>query len=315
MSKIGRKYGYIKHDLVDSDPKIKFTPLHAKQLGGAKAPSVLNLATQYNLPQALSEIDQGNLGSCTGNATAYALAVDQIKQKNTMAFLPSRLFIYYNARLIEGTPSEDSGAQISDVIKGVAQYGAVDEHHYIYDPEVFANKPPANIYTEAKLFSMTKYAALDLEADKSVGARINHLKLTLQSGYPIVFGFSVYDSFESDEVAKTGMMPMPKSGEQIVGGHAVCCVGYDDSKQCMLIKNSWGADWGLNGYFYMPYNFIGDMNMTNDFWVIEQVSNPNDIPGWNKVDISPDAINLQSQPSSRGVVNNQGSGSSSSSQE
>jgi C1A family cysteine protease len=305
MSKINRKYGHLKHVHDPTDPKIKFTVNHVKVLGLSVQPTELDLSKKYKVPQALSEIDQGSLGSCTGNATSYALAVDEIKQSNKMVFLPSRLFIYYNARKIEGTIDEDAGAQIKDVIKGVYTYGACDEHHWIYDPTKFTEEPPQTIYTEAKNFKPVKYACLDFSADITPTDRINHIKRTLQSGYPIVFGFTVYDSFESDEVAKTGMMPMPKEGEQIVGGHAVCCIGYSDSKKCMIVKNSWGADWGINSYFYMPYAFISDPNMVDDFWVIQSVSNPTDVPHWSKVDINPDAINLQAVTDNGGVVNSQ----------
>lgn len=307
MSRLNRKYGHVKnvHDPADYD--MYFTEEHVKRLAVVPnaTPSELNLATEYKLPQALSDIDQGSLGSCTGNATAYALALDEFKQHNKMIFLPSRLFIYYNARMIEGTVDQDAGAQIKDVIKGINKYGACDEHHWVYDPTKFAEKPSNEIYSEAKLFKPVKYASLNFSGDKTQAAKIEHIKRTLQCGYPIVFGFTVYESFESDEVAQTGMMPIPKPDEQVMGGHAVCCMGYSDSKKCVMVKNSWGASWGLDGYFYMPYEVITDPNMTDDFWVIQQVSNPTDIPHWAKTDINPDAVNLNAVDSSGGVVNSQ----------
>ena len=95
----------------------------------------------------------------------------------------------------------------------------------------------------------------------------------------------------STEVAKTGIVPMPTTQNQFMGGHAVCTVGFDDNKQCFIVKNSWGPKWGLNGYFYMPYNYVGDNNYTNDFWIIQEVTDPV-IKNFKPEDISPDAINL-----------------------
>jgi C1A family cysteine protease len=302
-SKIGRKYGHIKARHNPHDPKVTFN----KHLTATRytLPPSMNLATKFNLPQALSDIDQGSLGSCGPNACSYCLAFDEIKQHNVEIFLPSRLFIYYTTRMIEGTVDQDSGVQISDLIKAVNQYGAPDEHHWIYDPTQFTVKPPDNIFTEAKKFKIVKYANIDFSADTTADARIQHLKLAIWCNFPFIFGFTVYESFESDTVAKTGMMPMPASGEKVMGGHAVAGVGFDDSKQCFLVKNSWGASWGLNGYFWMPYAYISDSTLVDDFWVIQGVSNPTDIPGWQSTDIEPDAQNLQGVDPNGGVVNSQ----------
>jgi C1A family cysteine protease len=98
------------------------------------------------------------------------------------------------------------------------------------------------------------------------------MKGCLASGYPFVFGFTVYESFESQEVAKTGKAPMPKPGEQVLGGHAVVAVGYDDGQQCFIVRNSWGLKWGMKGYFTLPYGYLTDLNLSNDFWSIRLVS-------------------------------------------
>ena len=94
----------------------------------------------------------------------------------------------------------------------------------------------------------------------------------LASGYPFVFGFTVYASFESAAVAKTGKMPMPKSGEQVVGGHAVLAVGYNNDQRVFIIRNSWGDGWGDKGYFYMPYAYLLDDNLADDLWTIRLVA-------------------------------------------
>jgi len=98
------------------------------------------------------------------------------------------------------------------------------------------------------------------------------MKGCLASGYPFVFGFTVYDSFESQQVAQTGVVPMPGSTEQVLGGHCVVAVGYDDSQQRFIVRNSWGADWGIQGYCTMPYAYLTDPNLASDFWTIRLVA-------------------------------------------
>ena len=87
-----------------------------------------------------------------------------------------------------------------------------------------------------------------------------------------MFGFTVYESFESQEVAKTGVVPMPAPGEQVVGGHAVLAVGYDDSAQTFMVRNSWGTGWGQAGYFTMPYAYLTTRGLSSDFWTIRIVT-------------------------------------------
>jgi C1A family cysteine protease len=84
---------------------------------------------------------------------------------------------------------------------------------------------------------------------------------------PVLMGMTVYNSFESDSVAKTGVMPMPFKGDKVLGGHAVLAVGYDDSKSVLIVRNSWGASWGDKGYFYMPYAFV-NKGFASDFWTL-----------------------------------------------
>jgi C1A family cysteine protease len=97
------------------------------------------------------------------------------------------------------------------------------------------------------------------------------MKGCLASGYPFVFGFSVYESFESPEVLDTGVVPMPSDGEAQLGGHAVLAVGYDDATARFIIRNSWGTSWGDGGYGYMPYAYLTDSDLAADFWTIRVV--------------------------------------------
>ncbi len=98
------------------------------------------------------------------------------------------------------------------------------------------------------------------------------MKGCLASGYPFVFGFTVYESFESEDVAKTGVVPMPAHTEKVLGGHAVTAVGYDDAQQRFIVRNSWGTDWGMKGYFTMPYAYLTDSNLADDFWTVRLIS-------------------------------------------
>ncbi|HET9402687.1 MAG TPA: C1 family peptidase [Candidatus Acidoferrales bacterium] len=207
--------------------------------------------------------DQGQLGSCTGNGIAAAIEFDQRKQ-GTKEFMPSRLFIYYNERVMEGTVTHDSGAQIRDGIKSVATLGAPPETDWPYDIQKFAQQPPSAAYANAKQDLVSSYSRVAQNATQMEGC--------LAEGYPFVFGFSVYESFESDEVANTGMVPMPSSGEQMMGGHCVVAVGYNDAKRLFTIRNSWGTGWGVKGYCFMPYEYLLTPHLANDFWTIRSVT-------------------------------------------
>jgi len=207
--------------------------------------------------------DQGQLGSCTANAIAGALEFDQMKQGEA-SFTPSRLFIYYNERDMEHTVNEDSGAMIRDGVKSVATLGAPPEiADWPYDISQFKIKPPVKAYTDALKYQAVLYQRLTQQIDQ--------LKGCLASGFPFVFGMSVYESFESQAVAKTGKVPMPKPAEKSLGGHAILAVGYNDSQKRFTVRNSWGPDWGLAGYFTIPYAYLLNTNLTDDFWTIKLV--------------------------------------------
>jgi C1A family cysteine protease len=166
--------------------------------------------------------------------------------------------------VIEGTVESDSGAQIRDGIKSVAAQGDCPETELPYDIAKFAQKPAARCYKDAVKYKAVNYSRLVQDP--------NQLKGCLASGYPFVFGFTVYDSFESQAVAQSGIVPMPSPGEKVLGGHAVMAVGYDDAQQRFLVRNSWGATWGQQGYFTIPYAYLTNSNLSDDFWTIRLVA-------------------------------------------
>jgi C1A family cysteine protease len=241
--------------------------------GAKSAPATLDLRT-FCPPV----YDQGQIGSCTGNAIAAALEFDMMKQTPGAAFTPSRLFIYYNERVIEGTVGSDAGANIRDGVKSVASVGDCPETLWPYDDTPALQ--PGNVFPPNARAAMApsddcfdnaiKHKALQY---LSIDQNLADMKDCLASGSPFVFGFTVFPSFESDLVASTGKVPMPGADEQTIGGHAVMAVGYDDQAQVFIVRNSWGTAWGDAGYFYMPYAYLLDDNLSDDFWVIRTVSN------------------------------------------
>lgn len=220
-------------------------------------PSSADLSTSPDMPPIY---DQGQLGSCTGNAIAAAVDFDNHRQ--TGEFLtPSRLWIYYQERVIEGTVSQDSGAQIRDGVKAVSQLGVCPESDWTYDIGTFANPPPRKDYRDALKDRVLTYQA----APQVLWA----LKSVLAGGTPVVFGFTVYSAFETPQVEQSGIVPMPSPGDQVLGGHAVVLVGYDDAVDRFRVRNSWGPGWGQNGYFEMPYLYVTSSSLSSDFWVIQ----------------------------------------------
>ena len=206
--------------------------------------------------------NQGQLGSCTANALAGALEFLERKQQQPVVDL-SRLFIYYNERVIEHSVKRDSGAMLRDGIKTLAKQGVCPEELWPYAIKKFATKPTTACYTQAKPHTISSYQRL---------ATTNEMRACLAGGYPFVFGFTVYESFESDSVAASGTVPMPSMRERVLGGHAMCAVGYDDKAKRFIVRNSWGATWGKKGYCTMPYAYLADRNLSDDFWTMRKLA-------------------------------------------
>lgn len=240
----------------------------------AAPPAVLSgLPTQVDLrPGCPPVYDQARIGSCTANAIAAAHEFDQMKQglAAPSPFTPSRLFIYYNERAMEGSVASDSGAQIRDGVKSIAKQGVCREDPtWPYDGDPF---PPNNLITQkpsqAAYSEAGQYVAVQYQRVARVLAQ---MKGCLAAGYPFVFGFTVYESFEGPDVARTGIVPMPQPSERVLGGHAVVAAGYDDGQQRFIVRNSWGSAWGMNGYCTMPYLYLTSATLASDFWTLRLV--------------------------------------------
>jgi C1A family cysteine protease len=216
--------------------------------------------------------NQDQLGSCTSFALAGALEFLEEQDLSNKVASPeiistgsystfSHLFIYYNERAAEGTVNQDGGGMLRDGIKTLASLGAAPEILWPYDESKVFIKPSSIAYAEALKHQITAYIRLDTIAD---------MKHCLAAGFPFVFGFTVYEAFESSQVATSGIVPMPNLYDECMGGHAVLAVGYDDGEQMFLIRNSWGSGWGLSGYFKLPYAYVSNPNLASDFWTIRR---------------------------------------------
>jgi C1A family cysteine protease len=202
--------------------------------------------------------DQGQLGSCTANALVGNLEFLEIKAGKPVTDL-SRLFVYYNERALEGTINEDAGAMIRDGVKSLVKQGVCTEKAWPYVISRFATKPPAACFKQGLAHQVLSYHRI---------LTVQEMKNCLAEGYPFVFGFTVYEAFESAAVAKTGRLNLPKPQEKSLGGHAVLAVGYNDATKRFTVRNSWGANWGLSGYFTMPYDYLGNRNLSDDLWTL-----------------------------------------------
>jgi len=204
--------------------------------------------------------DQGQLGSCSANAFAGALEYLHRNKLDHTDFIASRLFLYWSERKLENTIQSDSGAQLRDGIKSLVNTGVCREQTWPYNITLFEQAPPPVAYTEAANFKVHTYTRLNGLPD---------MKHALANGFPVIFGMMVYESFESESVAQTGILNLPTPNEQCLGGHAVLSCGYDDSIQRITVRNSWGSNFGMNGNFTMPYAYVENPNLVLYMWIIE----------------------------------------------
>jgi len=244
----------------------------------------VDLRTTVNFPDVY---DQGELGSCTANALAFCYQFDMLKQGLSFgpgkSPIPSRLYIYYYERAIEGQIDSEGVKKLYDGIKALEnkKIGVCSETDWPYYDKYnidtkyntkYKEEPDENARTNAR----NHRALLDTDdnPDNTITPlhnTVNNLKINLRKGFPIAFGFKVYQSFLNAQItANNPTMPIPSQDDTYLAGHAVVLVGFKDKEQVFVVRNSWGSGWGDNGYFYMPYKIIDDY--ASDFWSILKVS-------------------------------------------
>lgn len=247
-----------KNDIRDHKFHIEYT-----QIINVNLPDKINL---YNLIE-LPILDQDDLGSCTANVTSNAILF-YLKKYKMKEYQPSRLYIYYFSRLLEGNTNEDSGCDIRNVLKAISKYGACDELLYPYDISKFKDKPSSNCIIDAKL-RIKKIRYLSIEQNLRV------IKNCLYRGYPIILGVNMYESFESKDTLKSGNIPIPDINiEKNLGFHCILLIGYNEynkDNKFFIFINSWGENVGYKGLFNIPYEYILTNDLASDFWTIDYI--------------------------------------------
>lgn len=246
-----RKYGWIKDNRDKRDKLFK-----------AKAVPPQSFTPTDLRADCATVMDQGKLGACTAFGTVEMVHFVRKKQKQ-QDFTPSPLFTYYTTRQIENSVNRDAGAMVRNAIKSAVLYGVVQEEKWNYDITKFKVKPNPGVYAEALKHQTLKYHRIN-------DGVIRDMQQCLFEGYPFTFGAALFASFESAEVATSGIVPIPRTGEWQVGGHCMLCVGWKvlDGRNYFIIQNSWGTDWGDKGFCYIPFEYMGNRKLANDFWTI-----------------------------------------------
>jgi len=239
------KFGWIP-DLKDNRDKIY------------SAPRIKECPGSVNLLEYCAPVEnQTTTSSCTAHGIVGNLEMLE-KKNNTNFYDISRLFVYYNTRMIRGIEDTDGGAYIRDGIKSLVRYGYCSEKLWKYDEERVNEKSDRKSYKEAKRHLIKEY--------KRILNIIDIIKC-IASGYPVIFGIALYESFQSKKVAKTGKIPIPKRNEKPIGGHCMLVIGYDIKKKVFIVRNSWSSKWGDNGNCYIPFSY---MEQASDMWTIRK---------------------------------------------
>jgi len=200
---------------------------------------------------------QGHLGSCTGQAVVGAYELLLNKEVPTKFTDLSRLFVYYNARLIENVVNEDVGAYMRDAVKAVQKYGVCAESIWPYNIQDFSITPSISSYEDATHRNIKNYYRISTLED---------ILDAINKDWPVVFSMKVYTSFDNLYDSENTTQ-LPSSGEEPIGAHAMCLVGYDLQKQMLLARNSFGTDWGMDGYCYIPFDYARTEIM--DSWIFD----------------------------------------------
>lgn len=255
LSRLNRKYGF-RPGLVDPNAQV-----YALRLTGLRETLPISVDLEADCPPVY---DQGQEGSCTANAIAFVFDFRR-KQQGLPFINPSRDFIYYQELKKEGNVGQDLGAFGGDGMTALQTIGVPPESDWPYTATGY-ERPP----TPAALAAAAPHKVITAELLNPKLNGIYELKHALANRLPIAYGIPLYESFESEAVARTGIVPDPKRGESLLGGHETAIIGYDDGKGMFKARNSWSAKWGQRGYFWISYNYV--LKSGSDFRVITQVT-------------------------------------------
>lgn len=251
-SRMGRRYGWIRSW---PDPRDHWY--------SAPAPCLQALPRRVDhtadFPDAY---DQLQTNSCVWQSLG-GIAEHCWKAQGLTVCTPSRLFGYYETRAMEGWLDSDGGCIIRDAIKVIARFGIPHEDLWPFDEANVFLRPPQAAYDDALTRQAVQYSR--------VPQALVQMRASLAQGVPWVVGLTLFEGFESDEAMRTGVINLPTTEELkagTVGAHAVVAVGYDDDEQRFIMRNSWGRDWGQNGYFTIPYAYVQSDSLASDLWRI-----------------------------------------------
>ena len=208
--------------------------------------------------------DQLSLGSCSADAIVAAM------EFKYSGFIGSRLFLYYNERLLTHTVNSDSGSSVENGIHAATTYGVCEESFYPYHVNLFTVEPSKEAYENGLLYR--------IQGTKKLDRDMNAFKNCLVDGLPFVASIIIYSSFEAHKLPVSGILTLPRGTEDNLGGHAVLICGYDDTLQCWILRNSWGPKWCKKGYCYLPYVYLMDSTLATEFWAVTEVG-PGPMPG------------------------------------
>jgi C1A family cysteine protease len=253
-------------DYTEADPRIK-SILDKSEVLRRTATAA---PPQMDLREYCSPIeDQGDLGSCTANACVGLLEYYE-KRAFGKHLDASRLFLYKATRNLLGWQG-DTGAYMRTTMKALVLFGVPPEEYWEYDINQYDAEPPAFTYAFGQNYKAIRYYRLD-PPGTSYNMILSNVKQKIAARLPCMFGFSVYSS-----ISNSPDIPFPRVTDYLLGGHAVMAVGYDDSRKigsdtgALLIRNSWGTEWGDRGYGWLPYAYI-TKGLAGDFWSLIQAS-------------------------------------------
>jgi C1A family cysteine protease len=228
------------------------------------------LPTRYNIYEKFPEyfpnlLEQGDLDSCVPTCISMLYCYQSKRQHNYMSFSISRLFLYWHVRKIYNELSDDNGSRIIDCIKVLKNIGAPPEFVYPYDEKKVYIKPTENadkFSLYCKLLGFKEIDTLDIKKE-------------LIANNPVIFGIKVFTNFNSENAKKTGFINVPNlETDDLIGGHSAILVAFDDTTNLYTFINTWGNSWGDGGLGYIPYEYVNNPELADEFYVMSKVSNP-----------------------------------------